>query len=74
MPSETPDPRRVFAQARVAAAQRIVETGKAFCTDMSDENWFDFLDAVADIQRLESSPLARRALGPEHRPAPPGRL
>jgi hypothetical protein len=63
MPLERSDPRQVYAQARIAAAERVLERGKLFCTDPRDEHWFDFLDAIADIRRLERSPLARQTLG-----------
>jgi hypothetical protein len=54
--------RRIFAQARVAAAQRIVETGRLYLAEGSEERWRDFQQAIDDISRLEASPLAREAL------------
>jgi hypothetical protein len=59
---EQAEARRIFAQARVAAARRALESGQAFCGDPTDEHWFDFLGALGDIWRLEASPLAREAL------------
>jgi hypothetical protein len=59
---EQSEARRIFAQARIAAARRSLESGEVFCDDPTDEHWFDFLGALGDVWRLEASPLAREAL------------
>jgi hypothetical protein len=55
--------RRIYAQARIAAAQRVFETGNSFRDDPTDERWAAFVRALADISRLEASPLAGDVLG-----------
>jgi hypothetical protein len=59
---EQSEARRIFVGARVAAAQRLAETGRQFLADPTDDHWFFFLSALGDISRLESSPIAGEAL------------
>ena len=54
--------RRIFAKARIASAQRIVDTGRLYCEDPTEERWREFQRAIDDIARLEASPLGREAL------------
>ena len=54
--------RRIFARTRIAAAERVLETGRAFCDDPTEENWAEFVQVLADISRLEASPLGRQSL------------
>jgi hypothetical protein len=58
---EQSEARRIFVGARVAAAQRLVETGRRFLDDPSDEQWFFFLSALGDISQLEASSVAAEA-------------
>jgi hypothetical protein len=59
---EDSEARRIFARARIAAAERVLEKGRVFCDDPTDENWAEFVSALGDISRLEASPLGRRSL------------
>jgi hypothetical protein len=54
--------RRIFARTRIAAAERVLEKGRAFCDDPTDEKWAEFVQVLADISRLEASPLGRQSL------------
>ena len=61
---EESEARRIFAKTRIAAAERVLEKGRAFCDDPSDATWAEFVQVLSDIARLEASPLGRRSLDP----------
>ena len=59
---EESETRRIFARTRIAAAERVLEKGRVFCDDPTDANWAEFVKVLADISRLEASPLGRQSL------------
>jgi hypothetical protein len=59
---EESEARRIFARTRIAAAERVLETGRAFCDDPTEERWAEFVQVLEDVSRLEASPLGRQSL------------
>ena len=59
---EESEARRIFAKTRIAAAERVLEKGRAFCDDPTEESWAEFVKVLSDVARLEASPLGRRSL------------